>query len=82
MGGKKIHNQGFFQKNRSFVFDMMLDVAAVEEVVTVAEEAVTRGKRERPENRFGQSMEEGSVGSKDTFGPGGDGFCGGSRGLL
>jgi hypothetical protein len=42
--GKKFIIGFFFQKNRSFVFDMMLEVAAVEEVVTVAEEAVTSGK--------------------------------------
>jgi hypothetical protein len=33
---------------------MMLEVAAVEEVATAAEEPATSGKRERTENRFGQ----------------------------
>jgi hypothetical protein len=53
MDGKKVYNKGF-SENKEFVLDIMLEVAAVEEVAMMAEETASSGKRERPENRFGQ----------------------------
>jgi hypothetical protein len=43
---------------------MMLEVAAVEEVVTVAEEAVTRGKRERPKTGSDRVWKRVALGAK------------------